>query len=166
MVKNQENRTFGVVEKEIFNICERISSDNDGMLIDVVFRGREGNLVIEVFIDREDHMSVEDCATISRLIVDEIEQEDIVKGTFRLDVSSPGTDRPLRFLKQYKKHLNRNFEVILRDNNSDKKKITGKLISIDGDNLIFKEKDSEYPVKFENIQTAKVLITFSDGGKK
>ncbi|MHC1736510.1 MAG: ribosome maturation factor RimP [Ignavibacteriaceae bacterium] len=166
MEKKHESHKIGVQEKAILQVCERIAEESQCMLIDIFFRGQKGNLVIEMFIDREDHLSVENCADISRLIVDEVEKQDMIKGSFRLDVSSPGTDRPLKFLKQYKKHIDRTFEVIVKDETEPKKKISGKLVSIDGDNLLFRDKKNEYLIKFDNIVTAKVLITFSDGGKK
>jgi ribosome maturation factor RimP len=166
MEKKHESHKIGVEEKAILQVCERIAEESQCMLVDIIFRGQKGNLVIEMFIDREDHLSVENCADISRLIVDEVEKQDMIKGSFRLDVSSPGTDRPLKFLKQYKKHIDRTFEITVKDETEPKRKISGKLVSIDGDNLLFKDKKNEYLIKFDNIVTAKVLITFSDGGKK
>jgi len=166
MEKKHESHIIGIEEKAILQVCERIAEENNCMLIDVIFRGRSRNLVIEIFIDKEDYLSVENCADISRLIEDVIEKDEMIKGGFRLDVSSPGTDRPLKFLNQYKKHIDRTFEITFKDETDSKKKISGKLVSIEGNDLLFRDKKNEYLIKFDNIVTAKVLITFSDGGKK
>ena len=129
------------------------------LLVDVTFRGSNNNPVVEVFVDNEDGVTIELCSDISREINEIIETEELLAANFRLDVSSPGVDRPLKFLQQYKKHLNRNFEVtyIIGE---EKKKIKGKLIKINGEKLIFESGKSEIEIDFNSIKSAKVLISF------
>ena len=129
------------------------------LLVDVTFRGSNNNPVVEIYVDNEDGVTIELCSEISREINEIIETEELLAANFRLDVSSPGVDRPLKFLQQYKKHLNRNFEVayIIGE---EKKKIKGKLTKINGEKLIFESGKSEIEIDFNSIKTAKVLISF------
>ena len=97
---------------------------------------------------------------MSRELNEIIESENLIKESYRLEVSSPGVDRPLKFLKQYPKHINRNFEVVYKAADSDAKFI-GKLISVERDELTFQTKDKNILIKFNQIIEAKVLISFS-----
>ena len=100
-----------------------------------------------------------DCAEINRKLNEIIEEENIITSSYRLDVSSPGTDRPLLYLKQYLKHIDRKFEVTY--NSSDtKKKFKGTLKNINGEQLTFLT-DSEIVINFSDIIKATVVISFS-----
>lgn len=150
---------MSLLRENIVHIAEKITSDEGLLLLDVIIRGNERNRVIEVFIDGENNITADDCAGISQKLNDIVEEENIIQSPYRLDVSSPGTDRPLLYLKQYLKHFDRNFEVTYKLEEK-KKKLKGKLIRIDGEQLTFLT-DREIVINFNDITKAKVLISFS-----
>ncbi len=146
-------------KSQIQNLLESISEREGFMLIDVSLKGNVNNPVIEAFVDNETGVTAEDCETLSRKFEAALEEE-ILKGKkYRLDVSSPGIDRPLKYLQQYKKHVGRNFRISFIDG-EEKKTFEGKLAGIDGNELTFLRKEEEIKIKFENITKAKVLISF------
>ncbi|MFA6980400.1 MAG: ribosome maturation factor RimP [Ignavibacteriaceae bacterium] len=150
-----------LLEKKIVNITKEIIDQNGLLLIDFLFRGFSNSTVIEIYLDGEKSVSVEDCAKISREINERIEAENLIESSYRLEVSSPGADRPLKFLQQFTKHINRNFDLQLTDEGDTSKKVTGKLLSIDGENLLFLIQKEEVIVPFNTIKKAKVIISFS-----
>ena len=89
-----------------------------------------------------------------------MEANNLLESLARLDVSSPGTDKPLKFLAQYPKHINRKFDVSYISDD-ETKKLTGKLIKVEGDILVFLSNQNEISVNFNNIKKAKVLVSFS-----
>lgn len=150
---------MNLFDENIFKIIKDISEKNNLLLLEVLFRGTERNRVIEIFIDGEENLSADECAKISRQINQDIEDKKLITSAYRLDVSSPGVDRPLKYLKQYKKHINRKFEVSYKSG-ENKKRITGKLVKIEDDHLYFFT-NQELVIKFEDIITAKVIVSFS-----
>ncbi|UCH65486.1 MAG: hypothetical protein JSW63_12920 [Ignavibacterium sp.] len=146
---------MSLLRENIVRIAEKITSEEGLILIDVLVRGNERSRVIEVFIDGESNITADDCAAVSQKMNDIVEGEKIITSPYRLDVSSPGTDRPLLYLK----HINREFEVTYKSEGK-KKKLKGKLKSINGEQLIFLT-DREITINFNNITKAKVLISFS-----
>jgi ribosome maturation factor RimP len=149
------------VEQNIFKIAEESAARYGFFLIDLIFRGNERNKVIEVFIDGEGNVSAENCAQISRDIVSELKTIPEFTSNFRLDVSTPGVDRPLKYLKQFPKHIGRKFEIGFRLDDVSMQ-FSGKLIGINNDELLFlTDKKEEVLIKYENIYKAKVLISFS-----
>lgn len=138
---------------------EEIVTSQGFLPIEIVIRGDNHLRIIEIFIDSENAVTAEDCSLISKLLNDEIDKENLIDSNFRLDVSSPGVDRPLKFLIQYKKHINRKFEISYLEQN-ETKKITAKLIRIDENKLVFGDNKTEQVIDFSNITKAKVLISF------
>lgn len=146
-------------KQQIHNRIEEIVKAHGFILIDLVIRGDNHLRIVEVFIDSEKGINADDCSNVSRALNDVLELENLIETNYRLDVSSPGVERPLKFLVQFGKHVNRKFEVIYKEG-EEEKKLIAKLIGIEGEDLFFAEKNSELKINFNNITKAKVLISF------
>ncbi|MCF8267921.1 MAG: hypothetical protein K9I69_07530 [Ignavibacteriales bacterium] len=147
-----------VNKKNIQEIIETEVSAHGYFLIELVIRGTDQKLILEVYVDNESGVTTEACADISREINGKLELEESLKD-YRLVVSSPGVDRPLKFLSQYNKHINRNFEIDYDDGQPRKLK-NAKLLAIEGDKLRFQTVKHEVLIEFNRIITAKVLLSF------
>ncbi|HED06427.1 MAG TPA: hypothetical protein ENI61_07065 [Ignavibacteria bacterium] len=150
-----------ILKENIRKIVNNITDKNGFYLIDLIIRGIPRNRVIEVYIDGEKDVTAENCAKVSREIELQLEKLIVLEPSYRLEVSSPGIDRPLKYLKQYPKNINRKFGITyLSENNV--KTIIGKLLKIEGESLVFLTNDKkETKINFNNIKKAKVLISFS-----
>jgi ribosome maturation factor RimP len=144
--------------ENIREIAQQVAEQNNLFLIDLVVRGTETSRVIEVFIDGEINISADECALVSREITRRIDEKELLK-SYRLDVSSPGVDRPLIFLKQYPKHLNRLFEIEYKVSGLASS-FKGKLVSIENEVLTF-QSNKEIKLRFTDIIKAKVLVSFN-----
>jgi ribosome maturation factor RimP len=99
---------------ELQKLIEDRIAKLDVHLIDVVIRGEGGGKGIEVFVDSEKGVTTETCSEVSREIGGLIEAADVVRGAYRLTVSSPGIDRPLKYSWQYAKHVGRRIQLKVR----------------------------------------------------
>lgn len=149
-----------IIKENIVRISNEIAEKLNFFVIDINFRGDKRKKIIEVFIDAEKTIDADNLAEISREINSVIEEQDIIQQAYRLDVSTPGVDRPLKFLKQFPKHINRNFEVTYKAGD-EARTITGKLLSVEREELTFLSDKKEILIEFKNITTAKVIISFS-----
>ena len=149
-----------IIKENIVRISNEIAEKLNFFVIDIIFRGDNRKKIIEVFVDAEKNIDADNLAEISREINSIIEEQDIIQQAYRLDVSTPGVDRPLKFLKQFPKHINRNFEVSYKTED-ETRTITGKLLSVEREELTFLSDKKEILIEFKNITTAKVIISFS-----
>lgn len=148
------------IEKNIYNLALKTAEKHELLLIDFVFRGTNSKRVVEIYYDSERVLTAEYLAEISREINAEIEATALLGSSYRLDVSSPGTERPLKFLKQYPKNVNRKFELSYSDG-EETKTFTGKLIKVEGEDLTFLNGQNEVIINFNHIKKAKVIVSFS-----
>ncbi|RPI71210.1 MAG: hypothetical protein EHM47_10735 [Ignavibacteriales bacterium] len=152
---------MNINSENIKKIVEDVVDNCGYFLIDFILRGHGRNQVIEVYIDGKDYINADDCARVSHQLNAKLESIIGPDDSYRLDVSSPGIDRPLKFIEQFPKHLNRKFELVYNLNN-DTKKIEAELIEVFNDELKFLTKEKkEIIIKFKDIIKAKVLISFS-----
>lgn len=151
---------MNTLEKNIYNLIEETAEQNGLFLIDLVIRGNQKKRIIEVYVDGEKNVTADDCASLSRQIDSKLEILPEMNPDYRLDVSSPGIDRPLKYLKQFPKNINRKFEISYSAETGTKK-ITGTLNSVEGDDLTFTVNNNPVIVNFNKIKKAKVIISFS-----
>ncbi len=146
---------MNTLEENIKEIAAEIVENNNFFIVDLIVHGKSGSRSIEIYIDGEQNVSADDCARISLEINPKLEDLPDIGSNYYLEVSSPGVDRPLKFLKQFPKQINRKFEISY-NSGGETKKITGKLIGIEGENLIFSSGGRDTIINFNNIIKAKV----------
>ena len=95
-------------------IAERVARSRGLEIWDIQSRRETSGHVVRVFIDRpgpaatpEDSVSIEDCEQINRELGTILDVEDPLPFTYTLEVSSPGLDRPLRNVEDYRRFAGR-----------------------------------------------------------
>jgi len=103
-------------------VADRVAGSYELEIFDVQFRRESSGMVLRVRLDRpgpsavpEDSVSVDDCARVSRDLSAMLDVEDIVPTAYTLEVSSPGLDRPLRHLKDYRRFEGRRAKLVMRE---------------------------------------------------
>lgn len=151
--------TMDTIKEKILKIIDNSLSGTEFFLIETNIRGDQRKRIIEVFVDSAKNISADDLAELSRKI-NEVLSENEEIGNYRLDVSTPGVERPLKFIEQFPKNINRNFELEYSFG-AEVKKLNAKLISVNGNELIFNDGKNEFLINYNQIIKAKVLISFS-----
>lgn len=84
-------------------------------LVDVLVGGSKRTPKVTVMLDGDEGIPIDDCAQTSRAVDAYIEELNLFPDGYLLEVSSPGVDQPLKFARQYPKHVGRELRVQLRD---------------------------------------------------
>jgi ribosome maturation factor RimP len=90
--------------------------------------------ILRIFIDKSGGVSVENCASTSRYLSEELdkaENADLIDGSYTIEVSSPGLDRPLKSKRDFERNLGKTLRVT-----QNGKFIKGVLKSANGDSII------------------------------
>lgn len=142
----------------IRQIIEASVAESQAVLVDVVMRGHYRRPVIEVYLDAPGPVTTDMCAEVSRRISGELDGKDLIAEEYRLEVSSPGLDRPLRFPWQYKKHIGRPFRVV-RNGVPDTEAVTGTLAAVEDEVVVLKDKTgNEVRLSFADIHEARIVL--------
>lgn len=136
-------------------------------LVSVKLFGGKGDLTLQVMAERPDtrQLTIEDCAELSRRISDvldtlEAEGRDPITDEYRLEVSSPGIDRPLTRLKDFADWTGHEARIVLSSPIEGRKVLTGLLKGVEGDRItIYLAKHGEMEIGFDQVGTAKLVLT-------
>ncbi|WP_018075960.1 ribosome maturation protein RimP [Novosphingobium nitrogenifigens] len=123
---------------------------------------------LQVMAERPEtgQLLIEDCAELSRRISDRMDQleeagEDLIEDAYRLEVSSPGIDRPLTRPKDFAGWVGHEARIELKDLIDRRKRYRGELVGFDpATNTISIEEDAVvYAVPFDLVAHAKLVLT-------
>lgn len=135
-------------------IVETVVPLDEVYIVDIVVRGRQGSRVVEVYLDSDDGVGLDQLASYSREAGFLLEAEDVIKGHYRLNVSSPGADRPMTLPRQMRKHVGRTLAVKQGEGDS----VEGVLKAADEEGIVLKKGKQEVRLAFDTIQEARVVL--------
>jgi len=128
---------------QIRAIAERVAAARGLEVWDIQSRRESGGHVVRVFIDRpgpsatpDDSVSIEDCAEVNRELGTILDVEDPLPFTYTLEVSSPGLDRPLRTIDDYRRFAGRLAKVVTSEPVDKQKAFEGRLRGADNDDVL------------------------------
>ena len=116
--------------------------------------------LLRIYIDRKEGIGVEDCERVSRQSGAVLDVEDAISGEYVLEVSSPGMDRPLYELSQYERYIGEDVSLRLRFAYDGRRNFKGRLVGVDGDEIVLVVADTEYLFPVEGIDKANVVPRF------
>ena len=114
---------------------------------------------LRIVIDSEDNMTLSDTTRLTKALRDSIEIDSIYPSGYRLEVSTPGLNNPLKLPFQYRKNINRNLAVSYIENEVEIK-VKGKLVRVSDNKIELKYSDQSIIIYYEQIIDAKVLVSF------
>ena len=117
--------------------------------------------MLRIYIEKQpDGVMVDDCEKVSRQVSSVLDVEDPIAGEYSLEVSSPGLDRPLYKLDHFSRFTGEKVAVKLRIAFEGRKKFSGLLKGVEGDEVVLEVDNEEYLLPFELIDKANVVPTF------
>ena len=120
-----------------------------------------GAPTLQIMAERKDRreMSVDDCAEISRLISAVLDVDDPIPGSYTLEVSSPGLDRPLVRAGDYERFAGCEVRVETRTPIDGRKRFRGRLVGRRGEQVVIAIGDVEHAIPFAEVLRGKLMLT-------
>jgi ribosome maturation factor RimP len=129
-------------------------------LVRLVISGRHSPTV-QIMAERRDRgpMTVDDCAFVSRNLSAVLDVEDPFEGTYMLEVSSPGVDRPLVRREDFDRFAGQPARVEVREPLAGRRKFTGRLGGLRDGAVVVDCDGSTIEIAFDNIAKARLVVT-------
>ena len=150
---------------DVAGLAKRIEPEVKSLgydLVRVAMIGGTSDPTLQVMAERPDtrQLDLTDCETISRRLSDWLDTNDPIEGSYRLEVSSPGIDRPLTRLKDYADWAGHDARISVAEPREGRKQFSGTIEGVDGDNVNLTDKSGQtHILPFSAISSAKLLLT-------
>ena len=124
-----------------------------------------GQGVLRLFIDKEGGVTLDDCATVSRLVGDLLDAEglsDAIDGRYRLEVSSPGLDRPLVKPEHFQRFVGSKAKLTTKLPHEGRRRFEGEILEADAMSIRLRGDGevSEWSFPYDMIEKARLIPEF------
>jgi len=148
------------VTQEVTDLVAPILEEMGYELVDVAWVMKSGRWVLQLFIDKEGGVTIDDCAAVSGEIGDLIDVRDIIPHGYVLEVSSPGLDRPLKKLKDFRGAIGRKVKIRTARPKEGRRNFTGRLERVEEDVITLLVDGTEQSFALEELEKANLVYEF------
>ena len=148
-------------ENKIKELLESILENTPMFFVDMELKGNKGSRTLWIYVDSEEGgINLDQCARLSEELGLLVEAHQMIDGRYRLNVSSPGLDRPLVDKRQYKKNEGRKASVKCRIG-EEVKTIKGILKKAEDEQLVIEQDNKkEQVIIYDDIIETKILAAW------
>lgn len=150
------------MEDKIAAMAAPVIADLGFALVCVKITGETATSVVLIMAEdpKTRRLGVDDCAKISRALSAVMDVEDPIKGAFRLEVSSPGIDRPLVRIEDFEnyKGFEARLETVMPSENGQKR-FKGVLQGLKNENILVTTETGDIEIPYSMLAKAKLVLT-------
>ena len=131
-------------------------------LVRVMMIGGKGDPTLQIMAERPDtrQLTLQDCERLSRRLSEMLDAADPIAEAYRLEVSSPGIDRPLTRAHDYEDWKGHDARISLAEKLDGRREFKGALLGLDGEDILVDvPNQGEVRLPLAAVHSAKLLLT-------
>ncbi|WP_293372939.1 ribosome maturation factor RimP [Nevskia sp.] len=121
---------------------------------------RDGSSMLRLFIDGPDGIGLDDCEKVSREVAATLDVEDVITQAYRLEISSPGLDRPLVKPEHYRRFKGEIAKIQTLAPVAGRRRFQGVLLDATDDEVSIETADGVITLPLADIDKAKLVPNF------
>jgi ribosome maturation factor RimP len=129
------------------------------VLVEMACRHEQGGMALRLLADRlEGGITLDDCASLNREIGSLLDERGLILGGYILEISSPGLDRPLKSVGDFRRNLKGEAKFFLSAPVEGRIEWDGQIESVNEQSVFIKSKDKAVEVPLCRINKAKLIV--------
>jgi len=146
------------IEATVAEWVEEIVAGSDLELVDVEYVKEHESWILRVFLDKPGGIDLDDCQSVSQILDQKLDEEDPIPGSYSLEVSSPGLERPLKKEADFQRFAGRSVEIRTYRGIHGRKRFTGMLEGLLDQNVLLKWEGETIEIPLELIAKANLAM--------
>ncbi len=149
------------IETKIKELVEPIINNLGYQIYDIIYEKEGKDNYLRIFLDG-DNISLNDCEKVNDGITDVLDEKDLIKSQYFLEVSSPGLERRIREDRHLEMFKNDKIEVHLYKAINKQKILTGILQDFDANNIYLEIDKQQISIEKNNISKMKNIYNWEE----
>ncbi|MCH9644146.1 MAG: ribosome maturation factor RimP [Gammaproteobacteria bacterium] len=151
-----------MINDKLHDLIEQTVTSTGFEFVGCEFQQQPRQSLLRVYVDGENGINLDSCADISRQLASVLDVEDVIKGSYSLEVSSPGLARPLFKIDDYKRFIGKTVKLKSRLPMEGRRNFKGILQAVNDDDAIVVqlEEGELVTLAFDEIDRAKLVPEF------
>ena len=129
-------------------------------LVDMEYVKEAGEWYLRAYIDKPGGFTLDHCELVSREFSEKLDEEDFIDGSYILEVSSPGLDRPLKKEKDFERSMGKLVEIRTYRPVDKQKEFCGTLTAYDSNSVTIEEEGQPRTFEKKDIALIRLAIEF------
>jgi len=150
----------GGMRDQLTELLEPVVKGLGFELWELEYAARRGNGFLRLYIDAEQGVELEDCATVSRAVSAVLDERDPIPVEYTLEVSSPGLDRVLRTPAHFARYIGERAQVEMVLPVNGRRKFLGKLLSVNERELSLEQDGVPVTLLLDGISKARLAPVY------
>lgn len=153
--------------EHLVNLIEPIVEGLGYECVGIEYNPHPQHGMLRIYIDSGNGILLEDCSKVSHQLSGVLDVEDPIQGNYQLEISSPGEDRPFFKLSQFQRFAGSTVTVNLYSSIDKRKKISGRIQAVEGDDVLLQEGEQIFRIPFQAISKARLVPEYllNKGGR-
>ena len=141
-------------------LAEPIVQEQGCSLWDVEYVREAGTWFLRIYIDKEGGVDILDCEKVSRALSDLLDEADPIEGSYTLEVSSAGAERPLKRPGDFERFMGSPVAVKLYKARNGRKEFAGTLAGYDNGDVTIAVGDAAMTFGKDEVALCRLRIEF------
>ncbi|MDB5985846.1 MAG: ribosome maturation factor RimP [Nevskia sp.] len=143
------------------DLLEPVVNDLGYELVLLEFNPYKGGSTLRIYIDAVAGITLEDCEKVSREVAALLDVEDAIEQAYRLEVSSPGLDRPLVTPAHFQRFKGEAVKVQMLVPQNGRKRFQGVIAECDVESVVLEAPEGRYVLPLADIERARLVPNFA-----
>lgn len=144
-------------KQKIKELATQVAEEHGVEIFDIELLGT-GKILLRVIIDKEGGITLDECEKFSKSLGALLDIEDPIPGSYTLEISSPGLDRPLKNIRDFQISLGKLARIITTEKIENQNFFIGYISEINDDYVKLIVHGKEIKIPFEKISKARLEI--------
>jgi ribosome maturation factor RimP len=145
------------IKQRVLHLAMQIADEQGVEIFDIALSGKR-KFLLRVIVDKEGGVTLDDCERFSKSLGAVLDIEDPFPGSYTLEVSSPGLDRPLKSINDFKKNKGKLARIITGEEIENQTFFIGRILEISNDSVKLLVNKREIDIPFEKISKARLEV--------
>src|ERR1041385_3211760 len=151
------------IAERVQELAEQVAIDHGLELGHAEVAGPENKPIVRIFIDKPQGVTHEDCSEVSMHLGTILDVEDFIPASYTLEVASPGLERGFYKRADFERFAGSNAKMKTRQPIDGQRNFRGRLLGIDGDDVLFEDRTSGHVrVSLEIITKANLELDVNE----
>jgi ribosome maturation factor RimP len=155
------------IAERVSRIAAAVAGENGVEYVNTEIAGTKRNMVVRVFVDKPEGVTIDDLTAVSRGIEAILDVEDFIPTAYVLEVSSPGLERGLFSLDDYRRFSGKKARVKTNAPINGQTNFSGRIAGVEGDTVEFEDKTNGLvKIPFADIMKANLRVDLAEEFKR
>jgi len=142
---------------ELMELLEPVVTALGYEMLGIEYFKQKDSSMLRLYIDNDAGITIDDCTRVNHQVIGVLDVHDPIKEKYLLEISSPGLDRPLFTLEQFKRYPGQEVKMKLREKLDGRRMIRGVIKAVEEKAVIVSDDGVDYLIPADVIDLAHLV---------